>query len=164
MSSTAESAGSLNPSQKLHLLTSCQYADKLLSDVEARLSAATSKSPFPKYSLDLSPAQVKVVQDYIARMRAQMVRILESQGIKPSGPQFGAMHSIRVDRGFIDIAFDECRPKHMRGYGEIPESAVPELDGIVDEMQGILSRLQSYLARSPERDLADCKNWASAGM
>lgn len=154
MASTTESAGSLNSSQKLHLLTSCQYADKLLSEVEATLAAANSKSPFPKYKLDLSPAQIKVVQDYVARMRAQMVRVLGSQGIKPPGPPFGSAHAIRVDLSFIDIAFDECRPKHMRGYGEVPESVVPELDGIVDEMQGILSKLQSYMAQAPGQDLA----------
>ncbi len=50
----------------------CQYADKLLSEIEAILVASQSKSPFPKFKPDISPAQAKVVQDYIARMRAQI--------------------------------------------------------------------------------------------
>ena len=65
----ASELGHLNSSQRLHLLTSCQYADKLLSEIEATLVASQSKSPFPKFKPDISPAQAKVVQDYIARMR-----------------------------------------------------------------------------------------------
>jgi hypothetical protein len=55
--------GHLNPSQRLHLLTSCQYADKLLSEIEATLAASQSKLPFPKFQPDISPAQAKVFED-----------------------------------------------------------------------------------------------------
>ena len=40
----------LNESQKQHLPSNCQYADKLLSDVESILSASQLKSVFPKYA------------------------------------------------------------------------------------------------------------------
>ncbi len=142
---------SLNSSQSLHLLTSCRYVDQLLSEIESILSAAASKSPFPKYRSDLSPVQIKVVQDYIARIRAQMVQVLRSQGINPPEPQFEARHAIRVNLEFADIAFDECRPKAMRGYGEVPIALVPELNGLVEEMKGVLHRLNTYLAQ--DRDL-----------
>src|SRR6266568_7981440 len=145
--------GHLNPSQRLHLLTSCQYADKLLSEIEATLVASQSKSPFPKFKPDISPAQAKVVQDYIARMRAQLVRILDSQGVAIPAPHIGSVHSIRVTLGFVDIAFDECRPKRMTGYGALAETAAIEMAGLVDEMQGIISRLDSYLAQGQSADL-----------
>jgi len=70
---------SLNSSQQLHLLSSCKYADQLLSEAESILFASGSKSAFPKYQPDLAPMQAKVVEDYIARIRAQMVRVLKSQ-------------------------------------------------------------------------------------
>ena len=35
----------------------------------------------------------------------------------------------------------------MRGYGEIPESKVRELNGLVDEMVAAVEKLDSYLAR-----------------
>jgi hypothetical protein len=146
--------GDLNPSQRRHLLTSCQYADKLLSEVEAVLVASRSKSPFPKFKPDILPAQAKVVQDYISRMRAQLVRILDSQGVPIPSPHIGSVHSIRVTLGFVDIAFDECRPKRMAGYGEVAPTAATELSGLVDEMQGIISRLDSYLAQGQSADLA----------
>ena len=145
--------GHLNPSQRLHLLTSCQYADKLLSEIETTLVASKSKSPFPKFKPDLSPAQAKVVQDYIARMRAQLVRILDSQGVPVPAPNIGSVHSIRVTLGFADIAFDECRPKRMAGYGELAESAAIEVAGLVDEMQSIISRLDSCLSQGQSAGL-----------
>ena len=141
---------SLNSSQSLHLLTSCRYVDQLVSEIESILSASASKSPFPKYRSDLSPVQIKVVQDYIARIRAQMVQVLRSQGINPPEPQLEARHSIRVNLEFADIAFDECRPNAMRGYGEVPIALVPELNGLVEEMKGVLRRLSTYLAQNQD--------------
>ena len=150
-----QETGHLNPSQRLHLLTSCQYADKLLSEIEATLVASESRSPFPKFKPDLSPAQAKVVQDYLARMRAQLVRILDNQGIPIPAPHIGSIHSIRVTLGFVGIAFDECRPRRMAGYGELADSAAVEMAGLVDEIQGIVSRLDSYLAQGQSADLEE---------
>jgi len=149
----APERGDLNPSQQRHLLTSCQYADKLLAEIEAVLVASQSKSPFPRFKPDISLAQAKVVQDYISRMRAQLVRILDSQGVPIPSPHLGSVHSIRVTLAFVDIAFDECRPKRMTGYGALAHAAGTELSGLVDEMQGIISRLNSYLAQGESADL-----------
>lgn len=143
----------LNSSQKLHLLTSAQYADKLLSEIEAVLSAASSKSPFPRFKGDIAPAQAKVVQDYLARFRAQIVRMLASQGVKPPLPDVGSIHSIRVTLAFVRIAFEECAPKRMRGYGEIPESKIQELNGVVGEMTAAAEKLNEYLAQGLGQDL-----------
>ena len=143
----------LNSSQKRHLLTSCQYADKLLSEIEAVLSAASSKSPFPRFKGDIAPAQAKVVQDYVARLRAQMVRVLASQKIKPPVPEFGSIHSIRVTLAFVRIAFEECTPGRMRGYGEVPDSKVRELNGVVGEMTAAAEKLNQYLAQGSGQDL-----------
>jgi GTP-binding protein EngB required for normal cell division len=143
----------LNANQKRHLLISAQYADSLLSDIESILASSLSKSPFPKYKLDITPAQAKLVQDYIARIRAQMVQVLKSQGINPPEPELPARRSIRVTLEFCDIAFDECRPKAMRGYGRVPPSVVPELNGLVDEMRSILRQLNNYLGQEAGGDL-----------
>jgi len=160
----ARNGQGLNPSQQRHLLTSCQYADKLLAEIEAVLTASQSKSPFPKFKPDLSSAQAKVVQDYIARLRAQLVRVLDSQDVPIPEPMLGALHSIRVTLGFVDIAFDECRPKRMAGYGEVAPGAATALSGLVDEMQGIISRLDTYLAQGRSADLgARLQQLESAG-
>ncbi|MGC8792134.1 MAG: hypothetical protein ACP5U2_01930, partial [Bryobacteraceae bacterium] len=94
----------LNQSQRRHLLANLEYADKLLGEIEALLSASQSKTAFPKYRVDITPAQVRVIGEYIARLRARMLRALRSLSIEPAGPQFDALHSIRVTLGFVDIA------------------------------------------------------------
>jgi len=149
----SRNGGGLNPSQRRHLLTSCQYADKLLADIESILAAAQSKSPFQKFKPDLSPVQAKVVQDYVARVRSQLVRILDSQGVPLPEPILGSLHSIRVTLGFVEIAFDECRPKRMTGYGEIAPDVGTAVSGLVDEIQGIVARLDRYLAEGRSADL-----------
>jgi GTP-binding protein EngB required for normal cell division len=147
--------GELNSAQKLHLLTSCQYADKLLSEIEAVLSSAGSKSAFPKFKADITPTQSKVVQDYLAQFRAQMLRVLASQGIAPPRPSVGSMHSIRVTLTFIRIAFEECTPDRMRGYGELLASRVRELNGVVGEMTAAVEKLQQYLAQGLGQDFQE---------
>jgi len=143
----------LNSSQRLHLLCSSQQADKLLAEVESILFASKSKSAFRKYRSSLSPAQVKVVEDYVARIRTQMVRVLEAEGIPLPEPSFESVHSIRVTLAFIRIAFQECTPDRMRGYGEVPEAKIRELNGLVDEMVSAVEKLDSYLAQGLGQDL-----------
>jgi len=144
---------SLNPYQASRLLVNFKYVDQLLSEAESILVASNSKSPFPKYRNELTPAQVKVVQDYIARVRAQMVQALKSLGITPPGPQFGAAHSIRVNLEFADITFAESRPEALRGYGEVSPAVVPELNGVVNEMSSLVRKLSGYLAQGLGQDL-----------
>jgi GTP-binding protein EngB required for normal cell division len=144
---------SLNESQRRHLLNNVQHADTLLSEIEGILTASASRSPFPKYQIDVAPAQSKVVQDYIARIRAQMLRVLEAEGIEPPGPRFGAIHAIRVTLAFVRIALIEIGPKYMRGCGEVPESAVARLNGLVTELQGLVDKLDAFLAQGLGQDL-----------
>lgn len=159
-----DAATGLNSSHKLHLLSSAQHADKLLGDVESILSASKSKSAFKKHKSSLLPAQVKVVEDYVARIRTQLVRVLEAEGIPLPEPGFESVHAMRVTLAFVRIAFQECTPNRMRGYGEIPESEVRTLNGLVDEMVSAVDKLDSYLARGLAEDLeAHLEELARAG-
>ncbi|HTT23168.1 MAG TPA: dynamin family protein [Candidatus Sulfotelmatobacter sp.] len=145
-----DSNDSLNAFHKRHLLTSFKYVDDLLADVEAILFHTASKSPFPKYRGSLTPVQMKVVQDYIARIRAQMIHVLKSRGISPPEPQFRVIHSIKVNLEFADIAFDECRPAALRGYGDVPPSLIPELNGLVQEMKSLVRKLSIYVSQDQD--------------
>lgn len=154
MESTANlQIDSLNDNQKRRLRVSCEYIDKLLSDIESVLNTSTSGSPFPKYRDDLSLAQRKVAQDYIARIRAQLVRVLEGQEVPLSNERIGARHALRTTLEFIDIAVEELKPKYMRGYGELPAAVVPELNGIVGELQAVVKKFSAYLEQDLGQDL-----------
>jgi len=143
----------LNEAQRRRLLTNAQYADKLLSDVEAILAASESKSIFPKYVPDLTPAQAQLVRHSIARFREQLGRVLEGLGVTHEGPAFGSMHSIRVTLAFARIAVQEMAPQYLRGYGPLAEGVAPQLQGLCAELEGLLKRLDSALAQGSAADL-----------
>jgi GTP-binding protein EngB required for normal cell division len=148
-----ETSGALNEIQQRRLLIHVQYADKLLSEIEGILTAASSKSPFPKYRVDVTPAQSKIVQDFIARIRAQMLRVLEGQQIAVPGPQFGAIHCIRVTLTFVRIALIEIGPDYMRGSGEVSSSVAAGLNGLVAELNTLVDKLNAYLVQGLGQDL-----------
>ncbi|MBI4906386.1 MAG: dynamin family protein [Acidobacteria bacterium] len=114
------------------------------------LHSASSKSPFAKYEVDFSPAQGRTVEDHLARIRAQIVRVLESFGMTPEPPRFGAIHSIRVTLAFVRIAIQETRPAVLAGYGEIPPHLLPELNGLITELEGLVDRLDCYIGGGPD--------------
>ena len=143
----------LNEAQQRRLLGNSQYADKLLSDIEAILSAAESKTIFPKFVSDLSPAQVQLIRGYMARFRTQLARALDGLAIRPPAPSFGALHSVRVTLTFVRVAVQEMAPHYLRGYGEVAEQAVSQLEGVCAELEGMLERLSAALAESPESSL-----------
>lgn len=143
----------LNEAQRRRLLTNAQYADKLLSDVEAILVASESKSIFPKYVPDLTPAQAQLIRHSIARFREQLGRVLEGLGVTHEGPAFGSLHSIRVTLAFARIAVQEMAPQYLRGYGPLAEGVAPQLQGLCAELEGLLKRLDSSLAQGSAADL-----------
>ena len=143
----------LNEAQRRHLLSNARYADQLLSDVEAILSASESKSIFPKYVPDVSLAQVKLIRNYIVRFRDQLARVMDGLGIVHEGPGFGSIHSIRVTLTFVRIAVQEMAPHYLEGYGELRESAAPQLQGLCAELEGLLERMGGFLAEGSTADL-----------
>jgi hypothetical protein len=43
----------------------------------------------------------------------------------------------------------------MRGYGEVPSSVAPELNGIVVELQGVVKKLSAFLEQGSGQDLQE---------
>jgi GTP-binding protein EngB required for normal cell division len=149
----ASNSNGLNQSQQRHLRVSCAYVDKLLSDVEAVLWASASKSPFPKYIPETSPAQRRVIEDYIARIRARLVSTLESQHIPIDPPSIPATRAMHAALTFADIAVEELRPRYMRGYGEVPPAVATELNGIAGELEALVMQLDRFVQQGALRDL-----------
>lgn len=143
----------LNEPQQRHLRVTCEHIDKSLGEIEAVLDQANSKAIFPKYHTEIPPAQRRTIEGYIARIRAQLLRVLEGQKITPSKPAISALHSIRVNLAFVAIAVDELAPRYMRGYGEVPESAANDLNGIVGELEGLFARFEEFVASGGGGDL-----------
>ena len=118
---------------------------KLLSNIEQVLHSTTSLSPFPHYVVDVTPAQARVIEDHIRRLRSQLLRALDWQHMKPEPPQIPATRAIKVYFTFIDIAIEVLRPSDMRGSGVVPEDAVDELNGVVHELRSLVQGMERYL-------------------
>jgi GTP-binding protein EngB required for normal cell division len=136
------------------LITS-KHVDKLLGDVESTLNAAASKTVFPNYVNDLTPVQRKTIEDYIARVRGQLLRILSGQSLAPEQPRVTAVHSTHVNLTFVDIAITELAPHYMRGYGPVSEKGAAELNGIVAELQSAVKELTRYVMQPRAADFQE---------
>jgi GTP-binding protein EngB required for normal cell division len=146
-------SNSLNSNHERRLSVTCRHIDKLLAEMESALYVSTSKLAFPQYAADLSPAQRRVIEDYIGRIRAQLVRVLDGQGIERPPADIPVARSLHSYLTFVDIATEELKPEYMRGYGEVPPAAAVELNGIAGELQGLVRQLDQYLMRGSREDL-----------
>lgn len=158
MPNQSEAANGLSPEgfnepQKRRLVSSASYIDKLLLDIEQILSASSSGG-FPKYKNPLAPVQVRVVRDYIKRLRQQIIRVLADLDVGLPEPRFDSSFSIRVTLQFIEVALEEIAPHRLTGYGSVPESLIKPLAGGIQEMKGIVRQMESYLSQRIEADLS----------
>lgn len=148
-------AGGLNAHHQRGLQATCQHIDQLLSDMEGVLADNAFRRAFPRYVSDVQPARRRVIEDYIVRMRAQLVRVLEGQGIERPRASIPSSRFLGTAITSVDIAVEELQPEHMRGYGEVGADAARELNGIVGELRGLAVRIRDFLAEDDGRSLSD---------
>jgi hypothetical protein len=137
--------GELNEPQQRRLYVTCKYIDGLLSEIEHALESATSESPFPRYFVDVTPAQALEIEDHIRRFRSELLRVLEWQRLKPEPPEIPVTRSVMTDLSFIDNAIEELKPKYLRGCGAVPEDAVDELNGAIQKLRSLTKDMESYI-------------------
>jgi len=143
-----ENDTTLNPSQRQRLLGTCKHIDRLMGDIEETLNAVASKSAFPDYVADITPQQRKTIEEYIARLRGQLLRVLARQSLAPEEPRISAAHAIHVGLTFIEIAIAELAPHYMRGYGPVSDQGASDLHGVIAELQSTVKELNRYLLQS----------------
>ena len=152
LSSTQPPAG-FNQAHQLHLRVSCEYIDRMLQRIEAVLHSEQTGSPFSRYRMDISPAQGRVLEDYVRRLRSQLLATLAWQRIQIPSPEIPATRSIATDLHFIQIALSELRPYSMRGCGELSPTAAVELSGIVSELSTINQQMMRYVKNELQESL-----------
>jgi hypothetical protein len=152
-------SNSLNSNHERRLSVTCRYIDNLLAEMESALNVSTSTLAFPHYAPDLTPAQRRAIAEHIGQIRAQLVRILDGQGIQRPPADIPVSRSLQSHLTFIDIAVEELKPQYMRGYGTVPPAAAQELNGAAGTLQGLVKQLQHYLhecTANTERNKAAC--------
>lgn len=145
----------LNENHARRIRITCQHIDRTLGEIENVLNESVSRSAFPQYVQDLSPAQRKTIEDYIARVRARLIRVLEGQGIAIPLPEVPVTRAVRGRLYSIDIAAEELKPKYMSGFGEIPAPLASDLNGIAAELQALVVHAEQHLAEGAGRDFRD---------
>ncbi|HXX44249.1 MAG TPA: hypothetical protein VEJ38_05940 [Candidatus Acidoferrales bacterium] len=144
---SSSGAARLNEYQARRLRVTFAYIDRLLCEIEGILNASESQAAFPRYEGEVTSQQRETIQDYVARLRSKLVRVLEGQGIRREGASIHALHAIHVALGSIDIAVEELKPRYMRGYGEVPEAAAAELSEIVENLCGLVAEFDQYVRK-----------------
>lgn len=142
----------LNENHARRLRITCQHIDRTLSDIENVLNESASRAAFPQYITDLTPAQKKTIEDYIARVRARLIRVLEGQGITIPSPDVPVTRAVRGRLYSIDIAAEELKPKYMSGFGEVSAPLASDLNGIAAELQALAVHVEQHLAQGTGRD------------
>jgi hypothetical protein len=135
----------LNSNQARRLSITCRHIDKLLADMESALRVAESKQAFPEHVSDVTPAQRHRVEDYIARIRVQLTRILKGQGIERPEPSIPVSRCLHSALTFITIAAEELQPRYMRGYGEVSSAAKADLNRIAAELLDLTAEFDHYV-------------------
>jgi GTPase Era involved in 16S rRNA processing len=143
----------LNENQARRLRVSCQYIDRLLGEIEAILNAAGSGAAFPQYVPDVAPGARHTIEEYIARIRAQLHRVLEGQGIEPPPASIPAARAVRANLTAIDIAVEELKPLYMTGFGAVSPEIAVELNGIAGELRSLVVGLDRYVAGGAGQNL-----------
>ena len=145
----------LNEAQQRYLRISCQHMDGLLRSIEEVLNPARLNSLFPKYIYDITPVQRITIEDYLARIRARLLCVLECQAIEVQKPQIAASHAIHTTLTFVEIAIEELSPGRMGGYGPVSETGAADLNSIMQDLQSIVQQLHVYVMQRGVLDLPD---------
>jgi hypothetical protein len=150
--------GELNEPQQRRLIITCKYIDGLLCDIENALHSAASQSPFPRYVVDVTPAQAQKIEDHIRQIRIQLLRTLDWQRMKPEPPEIEVTRLITTDLAFVDIAIEELKPRHLRGCGTVPEDAVDQLNQVIRELGSMVKSMESYIRQEAGTKTAGATN------
>jgi len=143
----------MNENHQRHLIATFRYVDKLLAEAEQILVNAGSHLPFQEYSPDSTPVQRKVIQDYSARIRQAMARIMAEQDLPRPAPVSGALWAAQNHFAFASIAVAELEPNHLRGYGELTDADCQAVGAIVADLNALIDRVRAFLAAGASADL-----------
>lgn len=130
----------INAYQRRRVVTTCEYIEKLVSEAEHILVCERPHSPFQRYLADAEPWQIEKVREANTLLRQAMQRLLAALDIAETPPDISGLETFITALMFAGVAFEELRPKYLRGYGELDEDASREIDRFVSEIRALIDR------------------------
>jgi GTP-binding protein EngB required for normal cell division len=137
----------LSDNYKRRILTSLQYADKLLQE-NLNAMAPGARPLFSGYVQDLSPDEARCVESYTRKIREQMGRLMDNCGIERSSPATPSRGKIRTGLTSVDLTLEDIYPEKMRGYGKVDSASARNLTWNLQEIRRLISLLLSYMSES----------------
>lgn len=128
------------------LANSFRHVDERLAELETKLGVSSQQSPFNKLTMDISPAQRRVIITHTALIQEAMLKFLEDQEIPLRQENTSIWRCAKTAIQFLHIIFEELRPNYLRGYGALPETAARELSEFVTKIQRLLDQMNDELS------------------
>jgi GTP-binding protein EngB required for normal cell division len=135
----------LNENQQRRLRVTCEYIDRLLTEVEGAFDAGVSKAAFPRYGGELSQQERGKIDEYFTRLRGGLKDLLRRHGIQTQTGSIPARRALKVALTYTEIAIEDLEPRRMKGYGEMEAAAADDLSRFSAEMRVLLSEMNRYV-------------------
>lgn len=135
----------LSDNHARHIVNTFKYVDQLLEE-SGHLMASTSERPaFPRYTLDATPEQCRVLADGFLQLRRKLLEGLEKLGVTGGGAEISAVRALQVQLISADIALEELEGSSLKGYGELSEDARQALEEVVSDLRAKLGEMIAFL-------------------
>ena len=135
----------LNENHRRILFHRFEAIDHSLFELECELDPISLNSPFRNRIAGLTKAQRSVVKSFSKRLRTRMCRILSQKDALNPPETVSLPRAIRPYLLAIELSIEELGSKHMKGYGDLSDSARRELEVIVTELQGLVAEFAARL-------------------
>jgi hypothetical protein len=140
----------LNDNHRRRIFATCKHIDKLLTGIEAIVSAVPPEDGGPLFHRHAQtlPAEARAeVFAWIAEFRALIQSVLARHRMALPAPIDDQAFAVSSSLGFMDLDLEELRPEHMQGYGVLDATAAADLDAIVAEFRAHIGVLAPRLPR-----------------
>lgn len=135
------------------LVTGFLVLHRRMEELESLPARSGRSSPFREHVNDLSPTEIKVVQDYFARLRDTMAACLREHGIPLEIQPTSLRWVLQTGIAFLQVDVDDMGPRRFRGYGTLDASARQALLQVQGELTRLVDRVSAYLRQGSGLDL-----------
>jgi hypothetical protein len=136
----------LTPLHKHVLLSGFLDIQNRLEEMECLLAQGGGSFPLRGYVNDLSPTEVKAMQDHFARIRGALLTCLEKHGVPPDVRRTSLRWALQARMTGLDIAVAEMGPERLRGYGSLDDAACREIVDMQQNIYQLLDRANACLS------------------
>lgn len=148
--------------QRQSLLSGCMSLSHRVAELEARIAEAESAPRLSGIKADLSPVERRIALDYFARLREELLRVLETNDIDPPTQQTSLRWVLQTGLVGMQVAVDELGPSSLRGYGPLSaeggiaaERLQQQLNRNIDQARRLLAQRSSVDLPNRLRNLAE---------